>query len=162
MLGTYALHALGHSKPRDNDKGFKKVLSALPNHSIIYFVTNNTATMPPQLSGDDIDDLLYFARIGDQQEYDNLTAELCKREHTTAISLLHAARDPFSSNGPMHMVAANGHTGIELSTSHSRKLREGPMLTSAPRRAQASSRQSSSPSGAHHRPRTRQRHGAQS
>ena len=67
--------------------------------------------MPPQLSEDEIDDLLYYARTGDLQEFTTLSDELCKREHTTLTELLLAAKDPYSGNSPLHMAAANGHTG---------------------------------------------------
>lgn len=70
--------------------------------------------MPPQLSEDEIDDLLYYARTGDLQEFSTLSDELCKREHTTLSDLLIAAKDSYSGNGPLHMAAANGHTGMPI------------------------------------------------
>jgi hypothetical protein len=70
------------------------------------------SAMPPQLSEDEIDDLLYYARTGDLQEFTALSDELCKREYTTLTELLLATKDAHSGNGPMHMAAANGHTGM--------------------------------------------------
>jgi len=68
--------------------------------------------MPPKLSEDEIDDLLYFARTGDKQEFHSLTKELCTREHITVVELLEAARDEESGNGALHMAAANGHESM--------------------------------------------------
>jgi uncharacterized protein len=70
--------------------------------------------MPPQLSEDEIDDLLYYSRTGDLQEFSTLSDELCKREHTNLSGLLIAAKDPNTGNGPLHMAAANGHTGMPI------------------------------------------------
>ena len=68
--------------------------------------------MAPNLSEDEIDDLLYFARTGDASEFETLKAELCKREGVSEVQLLEAARDEESGNGILHMAAANGHSGI--------------------------------------------------
>jgi uncharacterized protein len=67
--------------------------------------------MAPRLSEDEIDDLLYFARIGDKAEFNALKDELCKRENASEVQLLEAARDEESGNGVLHMAAANGHSG---------------------------------------------------
>jgi hypothetical protein len=66
--------------------------------------------MASTLSEDEIDDLLYFARTGDKEEFDTLRAELCEREKVTEAELLEAARDAESGNGVLHMAAANGHS----------------------------------------------------
>ncbi|KAF4611355.1 hypothetical protein G7Y89_g15659 [Cudoniella acicularis] len=68
--------------------------------------------MSPNLSEDEIDDLLYFARVGDVQEFNSLTQELCKRKGIAILGLLQAARDEQSGNGVLHMAAANGHAGL--------------------------------------------------
>jgi hypothetical protein len=68
--------------------------------------------MAPKLSEDEIDDLLYFARTGEKEEFDTLKVELCKRENVSVTELLIAARDEASGNGVLHMAAANGHHGI--------------------------------------------------
>jgi hypothetical protein len=68
--------------------------------------------MAPKFSEDEIDDLLYFARTGDREEFDNLSTELCRRESITVVELLQAARDEGSGNGVLHMAAANGHHGM--------------------------------------------------
>jgi hypothetical protein len=68
--------------------------------------------MAPNLSEDEIDDLLYFARTGDSEEFNSLREELCKREGITVVGLLEAARDQESGNGVLHMAAGNGHHGM--------------------------------------------------
>lgn len=70
--------------------------------------------MAPKLSEDEIDDLLYFARTGDQEEFNTLSNELCKRESVSVVELLIAARDEGSGNGVLHMAAANGHSSMIL------------------------------------------------
>jgi ankyrin repeat protein len=86
--------------------------------------TTIQAVMPPQLSEDEIDDLLYYARTGDLQEFNNLSDELYAREHTTLSDLLVAVKDAYSGNGPVHMAAANGHTGIAITI---KRLRNSPL-----------------------------------
>ncbi|CAD6443396.1 9b6e71ec-2cbb-413a-aad4-ef1dd7b78181 [Sclerotinia trifoliorum] len=65
--------------------------------------------MAPKFSEDEIDDLIYFARIGDNDEFEKLREELCKREGCSTAELLETARDSESGNGVLHMSAANGH-----------------------------------------------------
>jgi hypothetical protein len=94
----------------DNDKVLKK---SIRSPAILHTTPKVTTSskMPPQLSEDEIDDVLYYARTGDLQELTTLSDKLCKREHTTLTELLLGANDPYSGNGPLHMAAANGHTG---------------------------------------------------
>lgn len=74
--------------------------------------TINQATMAPTLSEDQIDDLLYLARVGEKGEFISMQNELCEREKCTLTDLLEAARDnETSGNGVLHMAAANGHDG---------------------------------------------------
>ncbi|TVY91821.1 Ankyrin repeat-containing protein [Lachnellula willkommii] len=68
--------------------------------------------MPTNVSEDEIDDLLYFARTGDTEEFNTVKEELCKRENITVVELLQAARDGQSGNGVLHMAAANGFEGL--------------------------------------------------
>jgi uncharacterized protein len=68
--------------------------------------------MSPQLSEDEIDDLLYYARTGDLPEFISLSSELCTREQTTLPAVIRTAKDAYSGNSPLHMAAANGHIGI--------------------------------------------------
>ncbi len=64
------------------------------------------------LSEDDIDDLLYFARIGDTVEFGAIKKELCQRENIDVVKLVESAKDEQSGNGVFHMAAANGHHGM--------------------------------------------------
>ncbi|KAN0099821.1 ankyrin [Hyaloscypha variabilis] len=68
--------------------------------------------MAPKLTEDEIDDLLYFARIGDKAEFNALEDELRKRESVSEVQLLEAAKDEESGNGILHMAAANGHSDL--------------------------------------------------
>ena len=70
--------------------------------------------MAPTLSEDEIDDLLYFARTGDKEEFDALKNELFKREHIGITELLEATKDEHSGNGVLHMAAANGHESTSM------------------------------------------------
>lgn len=80
-------------------------------------------SMPPTLSEDEIDDLLYYARTGDADEFYPLKTALCEREKLTIAGLLEAAKDESSGNGVLHMAAANGHHCKHTSLLISRKER---------------------------------------
>lgn len=68
--------------------------------------------MAPQLSEDDIDDLLYFARAGETPDLVSTLNELQRRDASTRLAeILLAARDEYTGNGALHMAAANGHHG---------------------------------------------------
>lgn len=69
-----------------------------------------TAT-PPSLTEDQIDDLLYLARIGETTELITTIDLLTKTFSTTPSTILSAAVDPDNGNGLLHMASANGHTG---------------------------------------------------
>lgn len=66
-------------------------------------------TYPPTtpLTPDEIDDLLYFARIGDLQEFQSLFTTSTQLPTT----IFAQAIDPESGNTPLHYCAANGHAG---------------------------------------------------
>lgn len=88
--------------------------------------------MPMTLSEDEIDDLLYFARTGDAEEFHKLKEELFARqslkEEGPLAGLLMAARDEQSGNGVLHMAAANGYEGQYIfpwNSSHEASSREG-------------------------------------
>ena len=67
--------------------------------------------MAPNLSEDEIDDLLYLARVGEKDDFIALGNELRSRETCTIANLLEVAKDEASGNGVLHMAAANGHDG---------------------------------------------------
>ncbi|KAG9241766.1 ankyrin repeat-containing domain protein, partial [Calycina marina] len=65
-----------------------------------------------QISEENIDDLLYFARVGDKDEFDFLRTSICIREKVKLAELLEYTKEKHSGNGPMHMAAANGHDAL--------------------------------------------------
>ncbi|KAI0883116.1 ankyrin [Annulohypoxylon maeteangense] len=64
--------------------------------------------MAPKLSEEEIDDLIYLARTGDDAELTEMIQELTSRENTTNSQILEAARDDGKATC-LHMAAANGH-----------------------------------------------------
>jgi hypothetical protein len=64
-------------------------------------------TPQTQLSDEEIDDLLYFARTGDLQALKAFSTE----KNTTPSDLLTQAIDPSTGNTLLHFCAANGHIG---------------------------------------------------
>ena len=69
--------------------------------------------MAPQLSEDEIDDLLYAARTGDQDELTTLLSSLAKRENVSPAEILISAKDEGKSTC-LHMATGNGHLGESL------------------------------------------------
>lgn len=81
--------------------------------------------MAPNLSEDEIDDLLYLARTGENEELEGDLKTLAEREGVSVGEVLSAARDE-SKATCLHMASGNGHLGIHfLSFSHS----PAPLLT---------------------------------
>lgn len=66
--------------------------------------------MAPKISEDEIDDLLYAARIGDKDELATLISSLAEREGTLPADVLANAKDEGKSTC-LHMAAGNGHVG---------------------------------------------------
>ncbi|XXH00860.1 hypothetical protein Hte_007211 [Hypoxylon texense] len=74
--------------------------------------------MAPNLSEDEIDDLIYLARTGDDAELTGMLQELITRENATPAEILAAARDDGKATC-LHMAAANGHAKtVTLLLSH--------------------------------------------
>ncbi|KAL9136884.1 MAG: hypothetical protein Q9175_001914 [Cornicularia normoerica] len=69
-----------------------------------------TATLPT-LTPDQIDDLLYLARLGEITDLKADVDQYAKNLSTTPGIILTVAIDKDSGNGLLHMAAANGHTG---------------------------------------------------
>ena len=65
--------------------------------------------MAPSLSGEEIDDLVYLARAGEDAELSEMLQELATRENTTPADILTAAREEQTKATCLHMAAANGH-----------------------------------------------------
>ena len=64
------------------------------------------------LTTDDIDDLLYLARLGETTDLKAAIDLFAKTFSTTPHTILTAAVDKESGNGLLHMAAANGHVGL--------------------------------------------------
>ncbi|KAI1760195.1 ankyrin [Hypoxylon sp. FL1150] len=74
--------------------------------------------MAPKLSEDEIDDLVYLARTGDDAELTGMLQELVARENATPAEILAAAKDDGKATC-LHMAAANGHAKtVTLLLSH--------------------------------------------
>ncbi|KAI0849173.1 ankyrin, partial [Daldinia vernicosa] len=74
--------------------------------------------MAPKLSEDEIDDLIYLARTGDDVELTGMVQELADREGATRAEIIAAARDDGKATC-LHMAAANGHAKtVTLILSH--------------------------------------------
>jgi hypothetical protein len=66
--------------------------------------------MAPKLSEDEIDDLVYLARTGDDADLTELLSSLAERESATPAEILLAAKDEGKST-TLHMATGNGHVG---------------------------------------------------
>ncbi|KAI1115581.1 ankyrin [Nemania sp. NC0429] len=65
--------------------------------------------MAPSLSEEEIDDLVYLARAGEDAELTEMLQELATRDAATPADILLAAREDQSKATCLHMAAANGH-----------------------------------------------------
>lgn len=66
--------------------------------------------MAPQLSEDEVDDLLYLARVGDNDELSSLLRSIAEREKVSPAEILSSAKDEGQSTC-LHMATGNGHVG---------------------------------------------------
>ena len=66
--------------------------------------------MAPQISEDEINDLLYAARIGDTDDLTTLLSSLAEREKVSPAEILTSAKDEGKSTC-LHMATGNGHVG---------------------------------------------------
>ncbi|KAJ8127986.1 hypothetical protein O1611_g5650 [Lasiodiplodia mahajangana] len=73
--------------------------------------------MAPRLSEEEIDDLIYFARAGEDADLIDMLQELSTRDAVTPADILIAAREDQSKATCLHMAAANGHAS-ELAQFH--------------------------------------------
>ncbi|POR33779.1 Ankyrin repeat-containing protein P16F5.05c [Tolypocladium paradoxum] len=64
--------------------------------------------MAPHLTEDEIDDLIYFARAGENVDLNETLAALAEREKAPPAQILLAARDRARST-TLHMATGNGH-----------------------------------------------------
>jgi hypothetical protein len=68
--------------------------------------------MAPKLSEDEIDDLIYFARAGENDDLKETVAALAAREGVTPAEILVAAKDEGNKSTTLHMATGNGHLGM--------------------------------------------------
>lgn len=68
--------------------------------------------MAPQLSEDEIDDLIYFARTGENDDLVETLTALADREKVTPAEIILAAKDGGNKSTTLHMATGNGHLGM--------------------------------------------------
>jgi hypothetical protein len=66
--------------------------------------------MAPNLTEEEIDDLVYFARVGEDGDVIETLTALSEREKASPAEILLAAKDEGKSTA-LHMAAGNGHLG---------------------------------------------------
>ncbi|KAH7318276.1 ankyrin repeat-containing YAR1 [Stachybotrys elegans] len=66
--------------------------------------------MAPQLTEDEIDDLVYFSRTGEDEDLISTLTALAEREKVSPAEILLAAKDEGKSTC-LHMATGNGHLG---------------------------------------------------
>lgn len=66
------------------------------------------------LSEEQVDDILFYARVGQQENLIACLDELVKTTNISHYEVLRAAIDEQTGNGPLHMACANGHIGSSL------------------------------------------------
>lgn len=67
--------------------------------------------MAPKLTEDEIDDLIYFARAGENEDLAEMLVSLAEREKMTVAEILIAAKDEGNKSTTLHMATGNGHLG---------------------------------------------------
>lgn len=89
--------------------------------------------MAPQISEDEIDDLVYFARVGETADLTELLTSLAEREKVALAVILMAAKDNGQSTA-LHMATGNGHLGTSLNwASYDFRLLENGRFTIRPK-----------------------------
>ena len=73
--------------------------------------------MAPNLTEDEVDDLLYLARTGENDELSEDITKLAAREGVSAAEILTAAKDE-SKATCLHMATGNGHLGMPPPSIH--------------------------------------------
>ena len=75
--------------------------------------------MAPNLTEDEIDDLIFFARSGENKDLQETLSTLASREQTSASEILVAAKEEGSKTTCLHMATGNGHLGMQEKVSAS-------------------------------------------
>ncbi|KAL9573651.1 hypothetical protein ACKAV7_002195 [Fusarium commune] len=68
--------------------------------------------MAPKLTEDEIDDLIYFARAGEQEDLTETIKSLTERENVSPAEIVAAAQDASNKSTCLHMATGNGHLGM--------------------------------------------------
>ena len=63
--------------------------------------------MAPTLNEEEIDDLIYLARVNELGEFKSELEKLTTREKCDVADIVRVAKDEQSGNGVLHMAAAN-------------------------------------------------------
>lgn len=66
--------------------------------------------MAPKLSEEDIDDVLYFSRVGENDDLSECLTALAERENVSQAEILLEAKNEGKSTA-LHMATGNGHLG---------------------------------------------------
>jgi uncharacterized protein len=64
-----------------------------------------------ELTEDEVDDLMYFARSNEIEDLKTHAAELCQKYGVPPSTIFQSALDPLSGNTVLHLASANGHLG---------------------------------------------------
>ncbi|KAF4967262.1 hypothetical protein FSARC_5174 [Fusarium sarcochroum] len=68
--------------------------------------------MAPKLTEDEIDDLIYFSRAGEQDDLTETIKTLAERENASPAEIVAAAQDASNKSTCLHMATGNGHLEI--------------------------------------------------
>ncbi|EXA41869.1 hypothetical protein FOVG_07303 [Fusarium oxysporum f. sp. pisi HDV247] len=68
--------------------------------------------MAPKLTEEEIDDLIYFARAGEQKDLTETIKSLAERENVSPAEIVAAAQDASNKSTCLHMATGNGHLEI--------------------------------------------------
>lgn len=82
-------------------------LSHRPLPSLLFKMPCATVT---SLTEDEIDDLLYYARTGQLDDFRASIEAFARTSNTSHYEVVRAAVDHQSGNSPLHMASANGHS----------------------------------------------------
>lgn len=70
--------------------------------------------MTIQLTEDQIDDVLFYARTGQLEDLQKCVEELSEARSTPQVDIIASSLEEQSQNTPLHMAAANGQLGTDL------------------------------------------------
>ncbi|KAL6913828.1 hypothetical protein ACHAP8_001769 [Fusarium lateritium] len=68
--------------------------------------------MAPKLTEDEIDDIIYFSRSGEQEDLTDSIKTLAERENSSPAEIVAAAQDASNKSTCLHMATGNGHLEI--------------------------------------------------